>query len=423
MMGLKIAGSVFLLLAICAVRVHSLDDELLKRLNLKGTIKSTSCADCRKQDASCCPGSDPAHYLDENSEIFYIKVPHPDKKIVLTFRDGFDVEGGNKFGCIHDAVFIFDSDGTETADARGGLCNTNRPMGSYNSSGNKMIVMLKTDILNAKNQETGFIADWTVDTINPIEKCKTIKSMTCTECRKQNLGCCTADSENFPNDYSQEFLLSASVESNIKLEFSAFNVEGKDWDGTGCTHDFVRVFDDKGLPLTAPLCGTTIPEPVEYIGRMMTVFFKTDSSGSSKGFTASWGANVVDAQSKSATTVTTAATTTATTATTSGTAATTTGTAATTTGTAATTTGTAATTNATTATTTGVAATTTGTATTTTRTAATTTGTAATTTGTAATTTATVATTAGTAAASTPATTTASTIAAAAAVSTKAKAK
>ena len=88
--------------------------------------------------------------------------------------------------------------------------------------------------------------------------------------------------ENYYNDLTCTWTITAPTGSRIKLEFVDFDLEG---DGN-CPYDFVSIFEGIAAQRSvAKKCGTSAGGPY-YTSNQMTIEFQTDGSTTKKGFDA-----------------------------------------------------------------------------------------------------------------------------------------
>ena len=82
----------------------------------------------------------------------------------------------------------------------------------------------------------------------------------------------------------QTWNLEVTPGKRIKLTFDSFDLEDGD---ASCFYDYVRIsygsFDEK-------YCGPNKPSPIISSGNTMTVLFRSDGSGTFKGFKTTWEA-------------------------------------------------------------------------------------------------------------------------------------
>ena len=104
----------------------------------------------------------------------------------------------------------------------------------------------------------------------------------------------TITSPNFPNNYGNDqvciWRITVPSGSLVQLSFTALELE----DHSTCNYDFVEVQNGFGniSPLIGKYCGSTQPPSLTTDGRSIYVKFKSDSSVTFKGFSATFNAVV-----------------------------------------------------------------------------------------------------------------------------------
>uniref|UniRef100_A0A8C6WR19 Zgc:154142 n=1 Tax=Neogobius melanostomus TaxID=47308 RepID=A0A8C6WR19_9GOBI len=117
--------------------------------------------------------------------------------------------------------------------------------------------------------------------------------------------------QNYPHDALYQWKMTVPEGEGVRLTFTSFDLVPE------VCGDFVQVYDGDSATLQAgKFCGGAMPKPVESVGNTMVVRFKSDSTLSSKGFTATFTKSslppvvVPTTTPKPATTTTTTTTTT-----------------------------------------------------------------------------------------------------------------
>ena len=70
------------------------------------------------------------------------------------------------------------------------------------------------------------------------------------------------------------------------LQFTYFKTESS----ASCVYDHLNITDGDGTTLMGKTCGASLPANVTSVSNVINLVFKTDGSGSKKGWRVSWGA-------------------------------------------------------------------------------------------------------------------------------------
>ena len=89
---------------------------------------------------------------------------------------------------------------------------------------------------------------------------------------------------SYPHNLDKTQTLQVETEKILRLEFTHFDVE---W-GSTCQGDYVKITDGDGTTLMDNSCGDSLPPTVTTKTNSVEIFFHTDASGTTTGWSLSW---------------------------------------------------------------------------------------------------------------------------------------
>eukprot|EP00057_Strongylocentrotus_purpuratus_P007249 XP_011661723.1 PREDICTED: deleted in malignant brain tumors 1 protein [Strongylocentrotus purpuratus] len=227
------------------------------------------------------PGS-----YDNSMNCEYLISTTDEQQVVYVTFEFFDLESQST--CNYDSLTVYD--GTSTSDpVLATLCGNTIP-DSLTSSGMSMFLVFKTDSSVTRN---GFSASYQAVESGGGGFISTPPPPGCGGLFDSPSG--TFTSPYYPGSYDNsmncEYLISTTDEQQVvSVTFEFFDLEYH----TTCYWDSLTVYDGTSTsdPVLAVLCGNTIPDSLTSSGRSMFLVFKTDSSVTKNGFSASYQAVV-----------------------------------------------------------------------------------------------------------------------------------
>ncbi|XP_066440814.1 cubilin [Eleutherodactylus coqui] len=198
----------------------------------------------------------------------------PGNLIRLSFS-AFNLE--HSLSCAQDHLDIYDNATDTKGSPIGSYCGRSIPP-TITSSDSTMVLSLVTD--HSLTGAEGFSADYV--SINA----STVCGATYTEATG------TFTSPNYPADYPANkecvFTISAGRNMQIRLNFTSFDLHSS-MSGSECTMDYVEIrnggYDTS--PLLGRFCRERPPEIISHSSKLW-VKFRSDSTGTSRGFIAQW---------------------------------------------------------------------------------------------------------------------------------------
>ncbi|KAG9476560.1 hypothetical protein GDO78_003221 [Eleutherodactylus coqui] len=198
----------------------------------------------------------------------------PGNLIRLSFS-AFNLE--HSLSCAQDHLDIYDNATDTKGSPIGSYCGRSIPP-TITSSDSRMVLSLVTD--HSLTGAEGFSADYV--SINA----STVCGATYTEATG------TFTSPNYPADYPANkecvFTISAGRNMQIRLNFTSFDLHSS-MSGSECTMDYVEIrnggYDTS--PLLGRFCRERPPEIISHSSKLW-VKFRSDSTGTSRGFEAQW---------------------------------------------------------------------------------------------------------------------------------------
>ncbi|XP_033761795.1 cubilin-like [Pecten maximus] len=202
-----------------------------------------------------------------NTECVWLITVAPSTNILITFNE-FELEGSST--CPFDYVKIFDGPSINNTMLMS-HCGSSLPSPpSYRSSGNQMLVRMRTD---SSVSRKGFNATYVTGcggTLSAEQNGEII-------------------SPNYPDNYGPQNNCSWLIRADhsvdrVTLTFTHMDTEFY----ASCIHDYVSVYngDDDDAPLIGTYCGSTVPAPITSLGSALFVRFVSDPSVQRTGFRA-----------------------------------------------------------------------------------------------------------------------------------------
>ncbi|KAH8307687.1 hypothetical protein KR044_008974 [Drosophila immigrans] len=194
----------------------------------------------------------------------------PGHRIKLIFNE-FNVESHQE--CAYDNVAIYDGD-SELSSLLGRFCGDKIPY-PISSTTNQLYMVLKTD---KNKQMSGFMAMHSTSCGGYLRATNHIQQFY-SHARFSN--------QDYNDNMDCEWTIQAPANSNVQLIFLTFDIESSE----NCTYDYVQVYsgmEDTSGPMYGQYCNYMRPTDIISMTDSLLVRFKTDSSVSMKGFSASY---------------------------------------------------------------------------------------------------------------------------------------
>ncbi|XP_069122184.1 cubilin-like [Argopecten irradians] len=202
-----------------------------------------------------------------NTECVWLITVEPSSNIRLTFNE-FELEGSGN--CPFDYVKIFDGPTLNNTMLMSHCGNSLPSPPSYTSSGNQMLVRMRTD---SSVSHKGFNATYVTGCGGTLSAEQDGEIM----------------SPNYPRNYDTMancswLILADHSTDRITLTFTHMDTEFY----SSCIHDYISVYNgnDDAAPLIGTYCGNTIPSPITSLGSAMFIRFASDQSVQATGFRA-----------------------------------------------------------------------------------------------------------------------------------------
>ncbi|KAG7199007.1 hypothetical protein KM043_013159 [Ampulex compressa] len=215
----------------------------------------------------------PNHY-HASRECTYEIIQPVEKGIVLSMID-MDIEGSGPPDCYFDHLQIFDGD-NENSTRLATLCGDENflPSTPFLSTHNFMLLIFTSDF---SIQGRGFKANYTT------------VDRRCGGLYRQNSGTIQSPQKDgyYGNDEECTWTIRAPPGHVVQLTWVSFNLENY----RNCRNDYVSVYDNyttSESSLLGTFCGTRMPPVLTTQDNIMTIVFRTDSSVTNEGFTASY---------------------------------------------------------------------------------------------------------------------------------------
>ncbi|XP_076027535.1 cubilin [Genypterus blacodes] len=205
----------------------------------------------------------PDDYAHNRQCVYLIRLP-VGETVTLNFTHMSLESHGS---CNFDYVEVRDG-GEETSPLIGRYCESSPPPPVHSSS-NSMWIRFRSD---ASVSRAGFRAVYSVACGGTLSGTGQLRS--------------PYHPNAYPHNKQCEWVINQPEGFVVTLNFLTFEVEGG-----SCRYDFVEVRDgsSSSSPLLETFCGSQIPQRLQSTQRSMYVRFKTDSSVSNRGFTATYG--------------------------------------------------------------------------------------------------------------------------------------
>ncbi|XP_054634056.1 ovochymase-2 [Dunckerocampus dactyliophorus] len=207
----------------------------------------------------------PSSYDNGRSCSWHITVD-PDKVISLRFEE-FAIEDTDL--CTADFITLRDSLGVI-----GKYCGYTKPLPLVSLT-NRLTIYFDT---NDRKTDQGFKAHY--EAVSPERTSEIAGAGGSLQGDRGDLMTPGFPDKNYPNGALYQWKITVPEGERVRLTFTSFDLVPE------VCGDFVQVYD--GSMLLGKFCGGTMPKPVESSSNTMIVRFKSDSTGSSRGFTATY---------------------------------------------------------------------------------------------------------------------------------------
>lgn len=219
----------------------------------------------------------PSNYPNRHDKCW--KLQAPEGKFPSIEFSAFVLESHSR--CYYDYVELYDGDFVSPIHLIGGRhCGTNSP-GTVIGKQRTMLVKFRTDYSVVK---TGFQATFTFSDVPGSHE----SSVVCTEVAEAGVIKSQNYPSNYPNSLIQCWILLALPSETATLTFTDFNLESN----SACRYDSVEIFEglhyDPSNQIGSKHCGQSTPPVATTTGEGFLVYFKTDSSVTKKGFSATF---------------------------------------------------------------------------------------------------------------------------------------
>lgn len=265
---------IFLFVALAAVCVGLVVVFVLERNNSSTKDEQTEggCKGLQELTASSgefSSGNHPNSYNNGMSCAWHITVEA--NKVVHLWFEHFSIEDSSM--CQADSVSLRDELGTI-----GKYCGYSTPRAIV-SLGNSLFVYFDT---NDRHTDTGFRAVYRA--VSPEQTSEIVGAGGVLEGDRGELLTPGFPALNYESDALYQWMIRVPDGEKIRLTFTAFDLVPE-----SCG-DFVDIYDgtSDGAAQLGRFCGNKVPAPVLSSGSSMVVRFKSDSSGSAKGFSATY---------------------------------------------------------------------------------------------------------------------------------------